>query len=748
MLAAREQGIAVRVRDRGGVRPGRIDDTSETVVKVAALAPDAIVLVDDGTGTPLTVRAVLQETVNRARPVPLAVRLDDRAGTATANALTALKSGVAGSTPPSAASTASSPLEDVLHLFDLLEIAVPADRDASARRARRLVGLGAPLPGRTYRLGTAAPTTGGLHDHAAHRRASHRRPDPGREGAGRASSRTSCPRSAAYAAEADARASSPSRSRKAIQRVRACSASSSPTEYGGMGGTLRDLAATTYTLGTVCGSTALAYFFHCSSSSRGMLPLGAIDAGLYDEDEVPVVRAFAEKVLTRMGTEGKWIGNFASESVKASQRQRRHPDRGHQDRRRLAAQRREVVRLPHRHRPTTTWSPRGATDVEGLDALSLFLVDRAKPRVCAPRTFWDGLGMRASGNHGIILKDVFVPDDESLTVAGGFSRATQVARGSWVGNQVAIATIYGGIARGAYEYALNRVMDDEVRRHRCTARVLARCTSMLIGETEMLLEEAHLWLRRQVLLETAEPEILPNADWSRVTGGIAKGAACERALAVTANSIKMCGTSGALMNNPLGRHYRDASMGLVQAFPAERGRLDFAKRSSRAAAGQGLTDAAEGLSPHRCRVSPTTCGCSAGCGTTSSRRTPSTAPRSTDDVHGGTPGPVPYEQLVYLDLEGDRFTQTNVVLRGRPPHARTFSGTIVDGVLVFDRLGPEAPQMLGCQRRAGRAGVPAAPGRRRGHGPVPRPRLHPAPRRRPAHPHHHALPRRRGRAAC
>ncbi len=55
-----------------------------------------------------------------------------------------------------------------------------------------------------------------------------------------------------------------------------------------MGGTLRDLAATTYALGTACGSTALSYFFHCSSSSRGMLPLGAIDAGLYStEDECP-----------------------------------------------------------------------------------------------------------------------------------------------------------------------------------------------------------------------------------------------------------------------------------------------------------------------------------------------------------------------------------------------------------------------------------------------------------------------------
>jgi hypothetical protein len=67
----------------------------------------------------------------------------------------------------------------------------------------------------------------------------------------------------------------------------------------------------------------------------------------------------------------------------------------------------------------------------------------------------------------------------------------------------------------------------------------------------------------------------------------------------------------------------------------------------------------------------------------------------TDDVHGGTPGPMPYEQLVYLDLQDDRFIQTNVLLSGRPPHVRTFTGAIVDGVLRFDPLGLEAPTTIG-----------------------------------------------------
>ncbi len=66
-----------------------------------------------------------------------------------------------------------------------------------------------------------------------------------------------------------------------------------------------------------------------------------------------------------------------------------------------------------------------------------------------------------------------------------------------------------------------------------------------------------------------------------------------------------------------------------------------------------------------------------------------------DDSYGGTPGNFPYQQLVYLDFDGEEFAQTNVVLAGRPAHERTFRGRIVDGVLEFNRLGPGAPKMIG-----------------------------------------------------
>ena len=65
------------------------------------------------------------------------------------------------------------------------------------------------------------------------------------------------------------------------------------------------------------------------------------------------------------------------------------------------------------------------------------------------------------------------------------------------------------------------------------------------------------------------------------------------------------------------------------------------------------------------------------------------------DPHGGWPGPMPYENLVYIDIAGDVYRQTNVTVRGRPLKVRSFTGRIEAEMLVFDELGPEDPGHVG-----------------------------------------------------
>jgi alkylation response protein AidB-like acyl-CoA dehydrogenase len=346
-----------------------------------------------------------------------------------------------------------------------------------------------------------------------------------------------------------------------------------PADYGGLGGGLRDLTAATFAMGTACASTALAYFFHCSSASRGLLGLEAIEAGLFDADEAPVVRAFAEKVLHKMGRERKWLANFASESNKTSKAR--------------------VTISTEAVRADGGWVLNGvksfgcATGVadeylvtaklagtDTAEGLALFIVGRDQAGVCE-RSRWDAIGMRGTATHGIVLKDVFVKAGDALAIPGAFVRMMQMSRGTFVGNQVAVMGVYLGAARAVYDHAVNYL---RTTKFGDTGDPLGMSPmhQQLIGAMTGDLSQANLWIRRQLDLETIEPPPLPKEEVVK-QWRLAKGLSSEAAFRVAVNALKACGTSNTSNSGPVARGLRDLTMGLVQAFPAERGLLDAAE---------------------------------------------------------------------------------------------------------------------------------------------------------------------------
>lgn len=66
-----------------------------------------------------------------------------------------------------------------------------------------------------------------------------------------------------------------------------------------------------------------------------------------------------------------------------------------------------------------------------------------------------------------------------------------------------------------------------------------------------------------------------------------------------------------------------------------------------------------------------------------------------EDQWSGTTGSAPFDNLVYIDFDGRNYRQTNVTFRGRPLHVRSFKGELHEGVLYFDRLGPNDPGHIG-----------------------------------------------------
>lgn len=347
-----------------------------------------------------------------------------------------------------------------------------------------------------------------------------------------------------------------------------------PGEFGGLDGTLRDLAAATFALGTACPSTALAYFFHCSAASRGLLALEALEAGLFPRDaEARAVRRFAEKLLAKMGRQGRWLANFASESVKSSDS--------------AVTITTEATPVDGGFRVSGVKSFGCATGIaddylvtarlagsQGADGLALFFVTREAAGV-AERTRWDAVGMRGTATHGITLADVFVRDDDALAVPGAFVKMMQMSRGSFVGNQLAATAVYLGTAQAVYDHAIQHLGHQTFSD---SGRPIGESPmhQELIGRMTVDLETAYLWMRRQLELETCDPPLRDKPYVVR-TWRLAKGEVCEAAFRVAVGALKACGTGQTGNGGPIARALRDAAMGLVQAFPAERGRLEAAK---------------------------------------------------------------------------------------------------------------------------------------------------------------------------
>ena len=346
-----------------------------------------------------------------------------------------------------------------------------------------------------------------------------------------------------------------------------------PEKYGGLGGGLRVWAGACFAIGTVCPSTALAYFFHLTSASRGNLSLKALGAGLFNEEEAPVVRAFAEKVLRTMGRDGKWLANFASESVKSEAAAITITTRAAKTEGGwlLNGVKSFGCATGIAHQYLVTASLEGFEDASGL---CTFFVDRDAPGTRG-RIEWNALGMRGTATEGLVLEDVFVAEENALALPGSFAKMCSQSRSGYVGNQVAASSIYLGGAYSAYQAAMKNMRE---RKFADTGKPqgTGHFQQQLIGEMYADLHTALLWARRMIQIETADPPIVPQEEvipfWRTCKGQVA-----EHSFKVTQSALKLAGTSGTLFGTPFSRALRDVAMGLVQAFPAERGRLQTAQ---------------------------------------------------------------------------------------------------------------------------------------------------------------------------
>jgi alkylation response protein AidB-like acyl-CoA dehydrogenase len=164
---------------------------------------------------------------------------------------------------------------------------------------------------------------------------------------------------------------------------------------------------------------------------------------------------------------------------------------------------------------------------------------------------WDPLGMRGTVSRTLLLKDVFVPEDEMLMPRGVYFRAANC----WPHMFLTLSPTYMGLAQAAYDFTVAYLRGElpgapPVKRRAFPTKQIA------VAEMRILLEQTKtLWFQ-------AISEARPNPAKDLVLRAYAaQYTVMENANALAAKAIRTCGGLAMLKNLPLERIYRDSRCG-------------------------------------------------------------------------------------------------------------------------------------------------------------------------------------------
>ncbi|MCC7371143.1 MAG: acyl-CoA/acyl-ACP dehydrogenase [Chloroflexi bacterium] len=166
---------------------------------------------------------------------------------------------------------------------------------------------------------------------------------------------------------------------------------------------------------------------------------------------------------------------------------------------------------------------------------------------------WDTLGMRATGSHDIVLRDVFVPD--------GLRLPTDEAAGSgdpriWT---VVSGAVYLGIGAAARDFAVNfargrrpsGLQGVSIAEYQKVQHHVAQMDMLLLQARSVVYGTAEAWVER--------PELRTQLAWQV---NAAKYLATNNTIQITDLALRVVGAAGLARSLPLERYFRDARAGL------------------------------------------------------------------------------------------------------------------------------------------------------------------------------------------
>ncbi len=221
-------------------------------------------------------------------------------------------------------------------------------------------------------------------------------------------------------------------------------------------------------------------------------------------------------------------------------------------------------------RTATGWVLNGhklyTTGIEGLHWLAVWarsddeiplvgswLVPKSAPGISIIPS-WDHLGMRGTGSHEVILKDVTVPLNYAADVTpftGSLSPDGESQIRFANANTALLAAIYDAIARAAIDW-LTGWLQQRI------PSGLGKPLSTLPRVQEEMGQIAALLLTNRSLLQQAALEAFNQTD-----AGLAKATITDNAIRAVDLALQLSGNYGLTRRNPLERHYRNVLCGRV-----------------------------------------------------------------------------------------------------------------------------------------------------------------------------------------
>lgn len=166
---------------------------------------------------------------------------------------------------------------------------------------------------------------------------------------------------------------------------------------------------------------------------------------------------------------------------------------------------------------------------------------------------WDPLGMRGTVSRDLILKDVFVSEDDLMMPAGVFTKTL----GQWPAMMATLTPAYMGVAQAAYDFTVAYLGGKVPGQPPVDRRVYPTKRATVARMFQRLTEVRMLWTQA-----FKEARGFPSkAEVMRLYA--AQYAVMEAAPELAALAIRTCGGQSMLKSLPLERIYRDARCGAL-----------------------------------------------------------------------------------------------------------------------------------------------------------------------------------------